>query len=92
MTARDFAYWLQGLFELGNPNALDEKQTDLVKRHLALVFIHDIDPKAGGPELQKILHEIHDGDPPRPALHLDDVLAALPAEVPSTVKPEGSTP
>jgi len=71
MTARDFAYWLQGLFELGSPKSLDEKQTDLVKRHLALVFVHDIDPKAGGPEVQKILQDIHDAaaqQPPPPGL------------------------
>jgi hypothetical protein len=60
MTARDFAYWLQGLFELGNPTALDAAQTDLVKRHLALVFVHDIDPRVGGPDVQKVLQEIHD--------------------------------
>lgn len=60
MTARDFVYWLQGLFELAGPLALDAKQTDLIKRHLALVFIHDIDPQAGGADAQKVLQEIHD--------------------------------
>jgi len=59
MTSRDFAYWLQGLFELGNPKALDERQTDLVKRHLAMVFVHEIDPSAGGPKEQAILNQIH---------------------------------
>ncbi len=59
MTARDFAYWLQGLFELGDPKALDERQTDLVKRHLAMVFVHEIDPSAGGPKEQAILNQIH---------------------------------
>jgi len=68
MTARDFAYWLQGFFELADagdtiasgPIGLTPKQTDLVKRHLALVFVHDIDPKAGPPDTQKLLQEIHD--------------------------------
>ena len=59
MTSRDFAYWLQGLFELGNPKALDENQTDLIKRHLAMVFVHEIDPSAGGPKEQAVLNEIH---------------------------------
>lgn len=61
MTARDFAYWLQGLFELGDPKTLDGKQTDLVKRHLAMVFVHDIDPSAGGPAQQEALNKIHEG-------------------------------
>ena len=62
MTSRDFAYWLQGLFELGDPTAFDEKQTELIKRHLALVFEHDIDPSAGSPHVQKKLSDIHDGN------------------------------
>jgi len=72
VTARDFAYWLQGLFELAKPTTLDAVQTDLIKRHLALVFVHDIDPKAGGPEAQKLLQDIHDAaaaqphSPPQP--------------------------
>lgn len=44
MKSRDFCYWLQGLFELQNPKALDEKQTDLIRAHLHMVFIHEIDP------------------------------------------------
>ena len=26
MTSRDFAYWLQGFFEMGNPKTLNEEQ------------------------------------------------------------------
>lgn len=44
MKSRDFCYWLQGLFELQNPKALDEKQTSLIRAHLHMVFIHEIDP------------------------------------------------
>lgn len=66
MTSRDFAYWLQGFFEL-SPKAMAEgmtpAQTDLVRRHLALVFAHEIDPSAGGPEHQALLNEIHHGKP-----------------------------
>ena len=61
MTARDFCYWLQGMFELAPTPTLDAKQTDLVRRHLALVFQHDIDPSAGGPAQQAILNQIHAG-------------------------------
>lgn len=60
MTSRDFAYWLQGLFELGDPKTLDEKQTDLVKRHLAMVFKHEIDPSMGSPDHQAALDALHD--------------------------------
>ena len=38
MTPENFAYWLQGLLEVGNPKSLDEKQTEMIKKHLALVF------------------------------------------------------
>jgi hypothetical protein len=61
MTSRDFVYWMQGLFELDAPKALDERQTDLIKRHLAMVFIHEIDPSMGGPEHQQKLTEAHGG-------------------------------
>lgn len=44
MKSVEFCYWLQGLFELGNPAELNAQQTDLIKRHLDMVFIHDIDP------------------------------------------------
>jgi hypothetical protein len=59
MTSRDFCYWLQGLFELGEPQSLDAKQTELVRRHLAMVFIHEIDPSAGPPEKQAALNAAH---------------------------------
>ena len=61
MTSRDFAFWLQGLFELAEPETLDEKQTELIKRHLALVFIHEIDPShSNDPRVQALLQEVHD--------------------------------
>ena len=62
MTSVEFAYWLQGLFELAGPKTLDERQTRLVRQHLALVFQHDIDPKAGGD--QAALQATHDGTAP----------------------------
>lgn len=63
MTSQEFCYFLQGLFELGKPKSLDEEQTELIKRHLNLVFIHDIDPKAGDEDHQKKLNEAHSGRP-----------------------------
>ncbi len=64
MTARDFCYWLQGLFELGKPSELNAEQTEVVRRHLALVFKHEIDPLAGPPEHQAALDAIHEGEKP----------------------------
>lgn len=64
MTSRDFCFWLQGYFEIGNRQAqgLDIDQVEIVKRHLALVFKHEIDPSAGPPEHQAALDVIHVGD------------------------------
>lgn len=73
MTSRDFCFWLQGFFELqentvmqpgtiASSNAyltLDPKQLECIKRHLALVFKHEIDPSMGGPKLQSALDAIH---------------------------------
>lgn len=62
MTSRDFAFWLQGLFELHNPTTLDERQTRLIKQHLTLVFIHEIDPShSDDPKVQGALQAVHDG-------------------------------
>lgn len=60
MKSVEFCYWLQGLFELAKPTALTEEQTALVKQHLAMVFIHEIDPSY--PKAQKpALDAVHSG-------------------------------
>jgi uncharacterized protein YfkK (UPF0435 family) len=59
MTSRDFAYWLQGYFELTNPIEINEKETELIKRHLNLVFKHEIDPSMGDEKHQSELNKIH---------------------------------
>lgn len=38
MTTEQFAYWLQGYFEIENPKSLNEEQTQVIKDHLDLVF------------------------------------------------------
>lgn len=63
MTSTQFCFWLQGFFEMSDPTLMTEAQTEMLKRHLALVFIHDIDPSAGGLEVQKKLNEVHGADP-----------------------------
>lgn len=56
MTSRDFAYWLQGLFELAGEDckSLDERQTSLIKAHLQLVFVHEIDKSMPNVQLDAI--------------------------------------
>lgn len=63
MTARDFAYWCQGYFEIGGDSVktLDENQVQIIKNHLNMVFLHDIDPKMGSKEHQAKLDALHDG-------------------------------
>ncbi len=50
MRSRDFVFWLQGLFEVGNPTALNEQQVAVIKQHLGLVFAHD-------PEMRAPVHQ-----------------------------------
>lgn len=62
MTSRDFSFWLQGFFEITGTNKVDEEQIKIIKRHLNLVFKHDIDPSMGGFEHQIELNNIHGGN------------------------------
>jgi hypothetical protein len=65
MEAKDFVYWLQGMFELSDPKTLDEKQVKMIKNHLKLVFMYDIDPSyTDDPVVQQIFQNIHDGKKP----------------------------
>lgn len=67
MKARDFCFWLQGYFELtGATNGLDNNQLCTIRRHLELVFTHDIDPSMGDSAHQYELNTIHDGATPLP--------------------------
>jgi len=61
MNSREFCYWLQGVYELNKPASFSAEQTELIRRHLQLVFQHDIDPSAGGPEVQAKLNATHEG-------------------------------
>lgn len=52
MTAEQFAYWLQGFMEVGQPRELNHNQIQVIKDHLKLVFdkktpdrdLHGTDP------------------------------------------------
>lgn len=66
MNSRDFCYWLQGLFEVGQPTTLNANQIDLIKRHLAMVFLHEIDPSFGPKQKQDALNDAHESKPKPP--------------------------
>ena len=38
MTPEQFAYWLKGFYELNEPETINEKQTQIIKDHLDLLF------------------------------------------------------
>lgn len=61
MTSRDFAYWLQGFFEISGSTTLTEEQTKMIKNHLNMVFRHEIDPSFGPPKYIEELSKIHEG-------------------------------
>jgi hypothetical protein len=71
MTSRDFCYWLQGFFEVSGVGQVDEHvsmlmtgtQIEAVKRHLAMVFVHEIDKTHGDAAEQATLSAIHSASP-----------------------------
>lgn len=65
MKSSEFCYWLQGYFEINGESGkgLTPLQAERVRRHLALVFIHELDDQADGGdvEVKAALQAIHDG-------------------------------
>lgn len=59
MTSQNFAYWLQGYFEVAQPKEIGANETKMIKQHLALVFKHEIDPEMGDEQHQAELNAIH---------------------------------
>ncbi len=69
MKSRDFCYWLQGFFEILDSydgpqgpkvgTCLNVHQVECIKKHLHLVFKHEIDPGMGSAQHQKDLKDIH---------------------------------
>ena len=59
MTSRDFAFWLQGYFEISGVDEIGVPETEMIKKHLNLVFKHEIDPSMGDEKHQQVLNEIH---------------------------------
>ncbi len=75
MTSRDFCYWLQGYFEIsdveGNEAGLTEQQEAIIKKHLAMVFAHEIDPSYGPTMVQQQLNALHAKTTPATAKQAD---------------------
>ena len=44
MNTIDFCFWLQGYFEINGKNDITQEQAEIIKKHLNLVFKHEIDP------------------------------------------------
>lgn len=66
MTSRDFAYWLQGFFEISQADTLTEEEVTIIKKHLSLVFKHEIDPSMEDAKhlehiLKEELRKLHSG-------------------------------
>jgi len=67
MKSTEFCYWLQGYFEMHRASSqpgmsLTHEQVELIEKHLALVFKHEIDPSYGSPSHQNQLNQIHGGN------------------------------
>ncbi len=67
MTSRDFCYWLMGSLEMDDsptPKGLSVNQVRVIRSHLNLVFLHEIDPSIdkGNPETKEVLDKVHGKD------------------------------
>lgn len=63
MTSRDFAFWLQGYFEISKQTQIMPNEVEMIKKHLNLVFKHEIDPSMGNKKHQQELNAIHNLNP-----------------------------
>ena len=70
MNSIDFCYWLQGHFEISETTELNEKQVEIIKNHLNLVFKHEID----GMYEKEQLQNVHDGKLPHSVVPKNDEL------------------
>lgn len=66
MTSIDFIYWLNSFFYLfENNKALSPEQVQIIKNHLKLVFLYEIDPSYyDNKVLQQFFPNIHDDKDP----------------------------
>ena len=66
MESVDFCNWLKGFLEIAEPEQITEAQVECIKKHLAMVFIYEIDPSMGDDKVQQKLNEAHDNLPLNP--------------------------
>ena len=65
MTSKDFAYWLQGFFEIAEETEITPRQVEIIKNHLKLVFYYDIDKSYEvDQKTSEAMQAIHDGNHP----------------------------
>jgi hypothetical protein len=75
MTSREFVYWLQGYFEVdeaakdGLQTGLTHKQVSLIKKHLNMVFVHEIDPSYSDSDKLDTVHNPPPA-PPKPPVKI----------------------
>jgi hypothetical protein len=74
LKSTEFVYWLQGFFELSEPNTpLTMEQIQIIKNHLKLVFLYEIDPSYSEDKtVQAIFQNIHDGKNPLEGIKIDN--------------------
>ncbi len=63
MNSVDFCFWLQGFFEIGGNTQITNEQAEIIKNHLALVFVHEIDQIRNSQTHvpAETLQNVHDG-------------------------------
>ncbi len=83
MTSEQFCFWLQGFYELAEPTELSGYQVDLIKKHLDMVFLHEITPSYGKDAAP--LEAVHDA--PKPTPSLADLAKQWPAKFEPQVAP-----
>ncbi len=73
MKSDQFIYWLNGFFELSEKDKpLSVEQVQIIKNHLKLVFLHEIDPSySDNLEVRTIFQNIHDGKHPLSGLNIN---------------------
>jgi len=57
MTPQEFAYWLQGYFELNDSATIDDRQAQIIKDHLALVFKKATPTRVQNIDLNDVMHQ-----------------------------------
>lgn len=89
MTPRDFAYWLQGFFEIaGNQATLTDEQVEMVRRHLDTVFEHEAMKRSA--ESQRKLDEAHNPPGLKPSDYPNPV--PIPSIPMPYIYPSGTSP